>query len=69
MVNNQVCKLHVGQHPPTFLSTPPDGPPQTPFPLDEKTKGNIRTPEGSIEASVSYQAYGFGLGSVSCFNI
>ncbi|KAA1083476.1 hypothetical protein PGTUg99_034688 [Puccinia graminis f. sp. tritici] len=63
MVNNRVCKLHVGQHPPTFLSTPPDGPPQTPFPIDKTTKGNIRTPEGSMEASVSYQAYGFGLGS------
>jgi hypothetical protein len=69
MVANKLCKLHLGQHPPTFCASPPEFPPQTPFPLDEESKGNIiRSPGDSPEASVTYQSYGFGLGAVSVFS-
>ncbi|EFP91017.2 uncharacterized protein PGTG_17289 [Puccinia graminis f. sp. tritici CRL 75-36-700-3] len=62
MVAKPVCKLDVGQLPPSFVAQSLEGSPQTPFPLDNKNKGNFQSPGDSPEGSFSYQAYGFGLG-------
>ncbi|EHS64696.1 uncharacterized protein PGTG_22405 [Puccinia graminis f. sp. tritici CRL 75-36-700-3] len=62
MVETPVCKLNLNQYPPLFVENPPSGPPQTPFSLNSKTKGDVRAPAKSLDASVSYQTYGFGLG-------
>ncbi|EFP85541.2 uncharacterized protein PGTG_11897 [Puccinia graminis f. sp. tritici CRL 75-36-700-3] len=43
MVAKPVCKLDVGQLPPFFVAQTLEGSPQTPFPLDDKNKGNFRT--------------------------
>jgi hypothetical protein len=67
MVETPVCKLNLNQYPPLFVENPPSGPPQTPFSLNSKTKGDVRAPAKSLDASVSYQTYGFGLGGVSLF--
>ncbi|KAA1131540.1 hypothetical protein PGTUg99_029302 [Puccinia graminis f. sp. tritici] len=61
MVETPVCKLNLNQYPPLFKN-PPSGPPQTPFSLNSKTKGDVRAPAKSLDTSVSYQTYGFGLG-------
>ncbi|KAA1135618.1 hypothetical protein PGTUg99_026454 [Puccinia graminis f. sp. tritici] len=62
MAETPVCKLNLNQYPPLFFENPPSGPPQTPFSLNSKTKGDVRAPAKSLDASVSYQTYGFGLG-------
>ncbi|OAV88547.1 hypothetical protein PTTG_29001 [Puccinia triticina 1-1 BBBD Race 1] len=45
-----------------YSSEPIAGPLQSPFPIGLKIKGEIRGPAGADNSSMSFQAYGYGLG-------